>query len=129
MKIKGITEKTLRNIIDVVSLEMYDGNIKFKREPEQKGNFLHFTVTVNKAADPGGRRSHTGRRVAAACWHVHRDIMREIFDANPDAILVTAVVRYEGRDDFERKYRATGEQNIGSMAQPLYYINACDCNA
>lgn len=129
MKIKGITEQDLINAVETASNDHYDGNVIFKRTPDRKGNFLNFTLTVRNSRELGGRISHSGRRIAAACWHAHRDVMREIFDRAPDAILVTALARYEGRDDFERKYRATGEQNIGSMVQPMSMINACDCNA
>lgn len=129
MKVKGITEQQLRAIVETVSFEMYDCNVIFNREPERKGNFVFFTLRVNDSSRDGHRITHSGRRHHSACWHVHRDVMREIFDANADAILVTALARYEGRDDFERKYPATGETNVGSMMQPLYMINACDCNA
>ena len=128
MKVKGITEYDLRAIVHTVSCEMYEENLIFKREPERRGNFLFFTLTVRKSADAGGRRSHTGRRIAAACWHAHRDVMKEIFANNPDALLVTALARYEGRDDFNDKFEATGDTNIGSMVQPLSMAEACDCH-
>ena len=47
------------------------------------------------------------RRVAAVCWHGHRDFMRAVFDINPDARLKSALADYRGRDDFERHYQST----------------------
>lgn len=127
MKIKGISESALRFTVESVSNLRYNGNIVFKREPERKGNFLFFTLTVRKSADKGGRRSNTGRKVAAACWHAHRDIMRAIFENYPEAILVSAFARYEGRVDFERTFPATGANNMGSIANPLRMDSACEC--
>ena len=137
MKIKGIDESALREAVRTASADLYDSNIVFKREPEWVGNYLHFTLTVIKASEPGGRRSHSGRRVAAACWHAHRDVMREIFLRAPDALLVTALARYEGAQCFEDSFEATGDRNIGSQARveqlkcsgfmPLSMREACDC--
>ncbi len=126
MRIKGITEHDLRQAVNTASKE-YDNNIVFKREPERIGNFLHFTLTVNKSADPGGRRSHSGRCIAAACWHAHRDVMKEIFKRAPDALLITAMARYDGKQDFYYSFPGTGESNIGSMVFPLQMQDACDC--
>ena len=128
MKVKGITESGLRFIVESVSNLRYNGNIVFKREPERKGNFLFFTLTVRDSSGPGGRRSHSGRRVAAACWHAHRDVMRAMFESYPEALLVTALARYEGRVGFERDFPATGDTNIGSMAAPLPMRYACECD-
>lgn len=128
MRIKGISEQRLRFAVESVSSLQYDGNIVFKREPDKKGNFLHFTLTVLDSAGPGGRRSHTGRRVAAACWHAHRDIMQAIFQLEPDALLITAFARYEGQYNFRDTFEATGYNNIGSIAQPLYMRDACTCD-
>ena len=72
------------------------------------------------------RRSHTGRRVHAVCWHGHRDFYRAIFEAAPDAVIITARARYNGADHFEQTYEQT-DGNIGSQAQPMYYSDACDC--
>jgi hypothetical protein len=127
MKVKGISASELCAIVREVSGRDYDGNVIFKREPELIGNFLFFTLTVIKSANPGGKRSPSGRKVSAACWHAHRDIMQVIFNSNPDALLVTALARYDGKQDFEYSFPTTGETNIGSMYEPFYMQDACDC--
>jgi hypothetical protein len=128
MKIKGITEAELRSIVAFISETQYAGNIVFKREPEWKGNFCFFTLTVKDSSKAGGRRAASGRRVAAACWHAHRDIMQAIFDQAPAAILVTALARYEGAQGFSDTFPETGFTSIGSMANPLYMGVACECD-
>ena len=128
MRIKGIAAATLRAIVDTVSRELYAGNLTFKRYPKPVGNFLHFTLTVRSSFDKGGRRSNTGRKIAALCWHGHRDVMRRIFEREPGALLVTMLERYDGRADFLDTYPATGGINCGSIAVPLAMRDSCECN-
>ena len=126
MRVKGITEHALRDAVDQANFD-YDNNIKFKREPERIGNFLHFTLSVNDSSAIGGRISHSGRRVAALCWHGHRDVMRIIFEEHPEALLITAFARYEGLEGFMENYPDTGDRNIGSYHQPMAMQHACCC--
>ena len=47
---------------------IYPGNVRFKNGPDpvnSKGTGHRLTLTVNKSAGPGGRRSNTGRKIAA----------------------------------------------------------------
>lgn len=129
MKIKGITETELRSIVAYVSRTLYGDNLVFKREPENSGNFLLFTLTVLKSKNPGGRRSNTGRRIAAACWHAHRDVMLAIFEQSPGALLVSALARYDGQADFLATFPSTGRINLGSIVKPLRADCACNCEA
>ena len=126
MKVWGVTAEEIREIVPTVSL-MYDGNIVFKREPEKDGRAVRFTLTVANSRDPGSRMSNTGRRIAACCWHGHRDIMLAVFAKNPDARVKTALADYKGMADFADKYPATGCTNIGSQANPLDIEDACNC--
>ncbi len=129
MKIKGISETNLRVALANASTEFYAGNLQFKREPERIGNFLHFTITVVNTRNPGGARSSQGRRIAAACWHAHRDFMRAIFKLAPDALLITALARYEGSEGFEHEFPYTGTQNAGSIMVPRARQDCCECDA
>lgn len=128
MRVKGISELDLALIVGHVSRVFYAGNLIFKREPETIGRFVHFTLRVKDSKGPGARRSHSGRRLVSACWHAHRDVMVELFDFAPDALLVTAMARYEGREGFLREYPGTGSVNLGSAFEPMAYRDACDCD-
>jgi hypothetical protein len=70
--------------------------------------------------------SGNGRRVAAVCWHGHRDIMRDLFQLHPDARLKSALADYRGAQDFEEKHLdtqgSTNHWNVG-----LSYGEACVC--
>lgn len=127
MKIKGITANQLYAAMRDTGSGLYDDNLKFRREPEQKGSFIHFTLGVDDTHNPGAARSSTGRRISAACWHAHRDVMRAIFKTAPDAILYTMLATYRGSDGFEHEFTATGSLNIGSRFAPMQRQHACAC--
>lgn len=91
--------------------------------PEGKG--LHFTLGL--IGERWRRRSNHGRRVAAVCWHGHRAFMEALFNRAPAARLKSTMIDYRGRLDFWTRHDATGQRNIGSIAQPLAYRDACDC--
>lgn len=129
MKVYQVTIEALAAIVRTVSAEQYAGNIVFKNGPNQATkNCVNFTLTVADSNANGSRRSNTGRRIAAACWHAHRDIMQAIFAAYPDARLHSALADYRGQSDFLASFPATGATNCGSIANPLRADNACDCN-
>ncbi len=128
MHVWGVSADNIERIVYTVSEGHYDFNVKFKRFPEQVGRAVRFTLTVSKAANKGGRIGHTGRRIAAACWHVHRDIMVAIMTIFPDARIKTAQADYRGIEDFMDKFASTGYTNIGSQIEPMYFNNACECS-
>lgn len=122
MLIRNVTEDKINDALDTVN-EQFDGNIRFKKF-DAAGNtrsgdpkFI-VTLTVNNSRSPGGRRSHSGRRVAAACWHVHGTF----FDALPEECEIVAMgLKIRPGDPWQ-------DRNIGSNWSPLYYSEACDCN-
>ncbi len=128
MKVWNVPVEEVTRIVTKVSKDLFDGNIEFKRAPEKDGRAVRFTLTVADSRAKGGRIGHSGRRVCACCWHGHRDIMSAIFDNYPDARLKSGHADYHGRNGFEDSFESTGYTNIGSQMEPLYYMNACDCN-
>lgn len=70
------------------------------------------------------------RRVAAICWHGHRDWMRAVFSVNPDATIRTGLIGgivYRGAEEFEETYRDTGYRNVGSQLYPRWMCEVCTC--
>lgn len=72
------------------------------------------------------QRTGRPRRVAAVCWHGHRDFLRALFDVNPDARVRTALADYRGREGFEREYLSTFGQGNGYH---VAYGQACACGS
>ena len=85
--ITNATTDQLRQALDEVN-KLYDGNVIFNRQPEPVGSRIRFTLRVKDSKKPGDRRSHQGRRMSSACWHVHRDFFDELFKVNPESYVV-----------------------------------------
>jgi hypothetical protein len=125
MKLYGVTAEQLQVCLSETN-KAYKGNLQFNYvEPHR--NHVQFTMRVRNSHGKGARLGHTGRHIVAACWHGHRDLMRAIFEKHPNARLVSAQAVYNGKSDFLNKFESTGYKNIGSIMQPLYYHNACEC--
>lgn len=80
----------------------------------------------------GFRRRKDGTRCrvpGAVCWHGHRAFMRALLEVAPHAVIVTGMARYDGREHFEHAHWATAERNLGSVVDPVYYADLCDCEA
>ena len=122
-----ISSQMIRDALELTNYD-YNDNIKFKREPIHDGRRRRFTLTVIDSKLPGARRSANGRRIRAACWHVHKDFMIHLFQIAPEGRLDTAVIKYFGQKDFRHSYPQTGDQNIGSEAHPLLAKDACACS-
>lgn len=73
------------------------------------------------------RESPEGRRVHAVCWHGFRDFFRACFELEPNAIFRTSLDTWNGREDFETRFRESGYKNIGSQMNPRAFADACRC--
>lgn len=108
---------------------LFSDNVKYKRWPEYIGqdragrNKYRVTLTVEDSRGPGSRKSNTGRRISAACWHVHGHFIDNVLLVDPNAKIDTAFNTIETVADNWKG----GERNIGSMMNPLSYADACDC--
>ena len=106
-----------------ISLDMsqVSGNchrVKLKLGPTKKYQRLGFMKNKN-----GSRR-----KINAVCWHGFRDFLIELYNISGNNFrVVTAQTTYNNKDDFYNKYQATGQNNIGSMIEPLHYEDACNC--
>jgi hypothetical protein len=52
--------------------------------------------------------------------------MRALFERQPQATLETALITYQGAEDFESKYRSTGLHEVGPRGSGDYR-SLCDC--
>lgn len=108
----------------------YGGNLTFKNGPDwTSGTVVRFTLRVESSGQAGAARGFSGRRSTSACWHAHRDVLAALFTLRPDAVVSTAVAKYEGASGFLDRFPDTAWRNVGSHMQPLYMVNACDCQA
>lgn len=137
MQITGITPDQFTQIVARVGSRDYEHNLdpqitsvqsptRFRARVvcyESGANLKH----LNGMSAAGARKSWTGRRLTAACWHAYRDVMLGIFEVNPNARVYTAMAKYVGLDGFQANYPRTADQNIGSMMTPAYMPELCEC--
>ena len=94
------TIKQLNTALDYVNT-LYDDNIVFKSEPILKGNRIHFTLTVKDSSAAGSRIGNSGRRVKAACWHVHGHFFEFLFDDGVELIIVLGKYMKSNADNWK----------------------------
>ena len=139
MMITGISAEQFAAAIDTVSSEVYGGNLRAEIGTVYSGNRFAARILPRESgariypkssrlSAPGARRSWSGRRIQAACWHAYRDGIQAVFDINPNARVRTGMAKYIGQGGFLENYPLTANQNIGSMIQPAYMPELCDCD-
>jgi hypothetical protein len=133
MRATGIAANNLAATVERVSRGKFNGNVTLKSlspipATRRTTEGANFTLRVESSREAGARRSTSGRRLAAACWHAHRDVLRAIFDAAPNARIRSAFADYDGRDDFERSFPQTYHHNAGSVMMPASFGALCDCD-
>ena len=122
MLIIGATEHEITQALNGAN-KRFDGNLEFKRF-EHAGKTrdgrakVNVTLTVANCRKPGGRRGHTGRRIAAACWHAHGYFI----DGLPMGTEVRTTLGI-----VKAGITRWHDSNIGSIAVPMMYSQACDC--
>lgn len=132
MEIKGVPLDDFRAIVDHVSRTMYGGNLITHKDAKDLHGVrtprIRARVGVLSSRAPGARRSWTGRRMPAACWHAYRDVLAELFHRFPAAVVRTGMEKYDGAAGFLANYPQTGRRNIGSAFQPATMPELCDCH-
>lgn len=139
MIVTGVTSEQLRNAVDALNTSAYAGNLTLSVGREYSRNRFSCRVIPaesgarmfprsSRQSAPGARKSWNGRRINAACWHAYRDVIAAVFAINPAARVYTSMSKYVGAQGFIDNYPATANRNIGSMAQPAYMPELCDCD-
>ena len=141
MLVYGVSASQVETVVRMVADE-WDGNVQVKTlcdKSNGKGARASYTLRAVRSRRAGARESASGRATVASCWHVHRDVLKRIFDVNPDARVVSGLgdrsegkfkrVTYNGRDGFERDFPSTAHINVGSEWFPRYIGELCDCGA
>lgn len=130
---KGVDFNRIREIINEVSRNSWNGEVILHADAKPLGtgaknpNYgFRGRIVATNGRSIAARRSWSGRRTNAACWHAYRDVLRAILTEYPDAIVSTALARYEGLAGFEETYPHTVNKNIGSVVAPAYMDELCN---
>jgi hypothetical protein len=108
--------------------ERFDGNLKFRNEPEpanQSGTAWRVTLSVHESGGKGGRRSvgffNAGRKIAAACWHAYGFFFDALFEVCPEAVVRTNRMITKDSGNWI-------DWDIGAPIAPAPYSSACECH-
>lgn len=125
MKIRNVTEKEIRAAVHAVA-GIYSWNVQALEvvavsAAARKGMRGTFRVRlgVKSSRHPGARRSHSGRRIAAACWHA----FGHFFDALPQGALIDGNVGEKARESGAPWV----DRQIGPQCAPVMMSETCDC--
>lgn len=134
MKVWGITPEQAREAAAAVGVSIHGDYLGTGISRDGRGIRFRIGVDATQPRNANGDLPYQRismnhymrqRRIAAVCWHGHRDYMRAVFDINPDARIQTALADYHGRDEFERTHADTyGTGNDWNLS----YGQACRCN-
>lgn len=90
MYVSGVPLSAFRSIVRRVSEDQYNGNVIVQADAYELGPYRFVGgLAVESPRGSGARRSWTGRRTRAACWHVYRDVLTALFYEYPDALVRT----------------------------------------
>ena len=122
MEIKRVNLYHLEQALAEVN-KKYDNNVIFNRlEPLNKScTRWRVTLRVKNSHGKGARLSVTGRHLVSACWHVHGDFFDALLKIKPDAVIKTV------HGTIDRNGGNWEDWNIGSLLNPVYYSEACEC--
>lgn len=118
----------------------FEWNLKNRSLVELKGRTIDVRLGVMSATrgdvddwdyPPGCKVSRSGpggrtRGVAAACWHAHGTLYRELFRINPEGKIDTALATYNGEEEFDEKYPMTSNGNPNNRSFAAW-MSADDC--
>lgn len=123
MKVYGLNEQEIRAALDRAN-EGFDGNLRFNREPEKFGvRKVHYALTlrVKDSRGPGAKSGFHREHTVSADYYAHYAFMDEVFQANPEAKIISAMETYDGYDEFKEKAPGVAHRQVGSMMYPVSY--------
>jgi hypothetical protein len=134
-----LSPEEIRQVAQSVGVRIFNDNPWNQGGIVKDGRAWNFRLglksDVPKRGDAGYKYQRTsqsafneGRKVAAVCWHGHRDFMRAVFALDPNARFKTAIADWKGSEDFERRFAQTAFNNVGSMMYPMFAKDVCTCS-
>ena len=93
MKAKNVTLEQLNQALANVNASQ-GYQLVWNRQPEQHGNYLHFTIRSRVSKVHGASVSHSGRNTPAASWEAHGYFFTEIWQLAHDAEIRTMHATY-----------------------------------
>lgn len=128
MQLRGISLEDCKRIAGELGIEFQGSDTSGPRKGVEATGLLRPIRGSNPYQRISANAFMGERKVAAICWHGHRDFMRRVLEIAPHARISSMFATYQGAEDFERNYQETGYRNIGSLMYPCSACEACSCN-
>lgn len=111
----------VQEVVAKISRTKYHNNLKAHAStlPSSSGYSARFVLKVKDNKTSPARKAVNGRVSNAANWESHREVLANIFDLYPYAIISTPTTTYHGKKDFEHRYHDTYHINMGSKSNPI----------
>lgn len=131
MKVYDVPLRDLKLIADTLGIR-FEGNETFttKGKVRVQGRLLPPHNKPNPYQRISVGWGNSGRKIAAICWHGHRDFMAKVFLHYPDARITSSrigAIDYNGEDEFNEKHEDTAYIQVGPRISPSYMCEACSC--
>jgi len=125
MLIRNVTREQLEQGLKLVN-KKYDNNIIWNNFKYEYNNTFRVTLKCKDSKKAGHRLGFKygdmkQKRLISACWHVHGDFFDYLLSINPDVIIRVAT------HTIDKNGGNWEDRNIGSIMQPMYYSEACEC--
>lgn len=137
MRITGLTLAQFTACTEAVSVGRYNGNIVVNADAHDSYTSRKPACTARlSAVDSYGagtrKAAMSGRHGPWVCWHAYRDVLKDVFETYPDAVIRTGIgtggTIYRGLPGFLATYPGTAYANMGSQLQPVMMPDLCECD-
>jgi len=127
MLIRNVTQQDLKKALTIVN-RLFEENIMFNTFKRLGKNSFRITLRVKSRKKAGHRIGFRGQRIISACWHVHGWFFEVLLRINPKAEIKALKRTIYVDSETGAIVNNWVDWNIGSMLEPLYYSEACDCS-
>lgn len=116
MRVKGLSFDHLQSIS--LSLDMALTNAR------EIGRFFSFRLVPKSSDTYYSRKTASGRRVKALCFHGWRDFIRVSFSRGA-TVITSTLGRWTSQEEFDADIPRIKALNIGSVQTPLTMLELC----
>jgi len=131
MKAKNAPIEDLERALNEIN-KKYDNNVIFEHIHQygKRSIMVNFRLRVKDSHGKGARlgqhltKKGNRRHLINACWHVHGDFFEALLKINPKAEITALNKKITMNSGHYEIWR---DWNIGSLYEPLYFSEACEC--
>lgn len=125
MEVRGLTKEQIEAISSGLELDL--DNLR-----SIGGRGFAFRLIPHNSRAPFARRSGSGRRLRATCYHGFRAAVLRFFDAGATSVRTSAGpigrVTFHDTESFAAELDLFAGWNVGSIAEPARMIDLCACD-